>query len=283
MEWSSFLSPLSSLAHLFSTQPTQESLFTNAHEAVRILTQRQSDRVLREKTHALLGAHASRILDMCNNKPIALLFRQVATPSRETALFLDTAQSLGLTPLILEYHDDKFVSAHNPYKRALGKLPIYYRAGKKGVMAIRYQNICNFAAMEGKPLGKVRCLNHDKLVSVHHELLKELTGYDAESLCVDGSSWFASMKNNARAHYEGVLPLFIRDAILFENYLTVDYEKTFVQNTVIPAFASVMNRLGQKPLIVRLLPQENEQDLRWDAYPEEVQSYIPEMTKAPTE
>ncbi len=278
MQLISFFTPLASFVQSFFTTNAHDQLFTDGHEAVRLLRERREDVVLGEKIHTVLGSASQSVLSACASKPTAILFRQVGTPSRETLLFLETAHALGLTPLILEYHDDKFVSAHNPYKRALGKLPIYYRAGKNGVMAIRYKNICNFAAMEGKSLGKVRCLNNEKLVTVHHQLLESTTHTSVDALCVDGSSWFATMKSTARAHYEGVLPLFIRDAILFENYLTVDYEKTFVKDTVLPAFAEVTNRLGVRPLIVRLLPKDNENDLRWDAYPEEVEQFIPPMT-----
>lgn len=250
-----------------------DELFTEEQRAVAELMRRRRDVALEQRVHTALGEAARPIIDRCA-KPTAILFRQIASPTYEALRFLETAKRLGLQPLFLEYHGDKFVTARNPYKHHLGKMPIEQRRSRNGSMQIRYHTLLDFPAFEGDILADVRSLRGERLIDVHHRALTQVAQVDPETVCVDGTAWFATTGSSARAHYEGILPLFVRDAILFENYLPSGHEGLFVRENVLPAFRTVTHALGAPPLIVRLLPKEEETAEHWDIYPHEVHAAI---------
>lgn len=254
---------------------TQADLFTDATEAVAELQRRREDAQLERRLHESLGESAGIVLKRCAT-PTAVLFRQVASPTHEAIHFLELADRLGLQPIFLEFHGDKFVTARNKYKHNLGKMPIYQHTASDGTVHIRYHTLLDFPEFEGDDLGAVQTLDGESLVSFHHRMFKKVTGTDVATLCVDGTPWFSTTGTTAQQHYRGILPLFIRDAILFENYLPNGHEGAFVKKNVVPAFAEVTEAFGMRPLIVRLLPEETETDMRWDIYPKEMDAAVAE-------
>ncbi|MCX6901896.1 MAG: hypothetical protein NTW03_00130 [Verrucomicrobia bacterium] len=83
--------------------------------------------------------------------------------------------------------------------------------------------------------------------------------------------------NCLTAKYERAFALFTCHGILFENYVAgknYEYERPFVHKVVFPAFHRIRETLNVKHLVVRLLEAENEDDLFWNWYPQEIEDIL---------
>lgn len=258
----SFIDEAVSVFHAF------DHLFTEPDVAVRELIRRREDQQLAKDVSAFLG-NGTDISDRVQ-EPTALLFRQVATPIHETIRFLQLSESLSLKPLVLEYLDDKFVGAGNPYKRALGKLPIFQHTGSDGRDMVRYATMLDFNKFVGKKISEACCISGMTLAEFHHDLLQKITGKSADTLCFDATSWFDSHGHTASNYYDPFMALLVRDCVLFENYEVTRHLTPFMHDVVIPAFERIETRFGLRPLIVRLLPKHEEERLYWNSYPKNV-------------
>ncbi|MFA6585402.1 MAG: hypothetical protein WCS97_03090, partial [Candidatus Paceibacterota bacterium] len=158
-------------------------------------------------------------------------------------------------------------------KRLLGKMPIYQYTGTDGRDMVEYKTVCNFNASTGKKFKDVVCLNDEKLIPFHHRLFQKLTGLNPKTYCFDASAWFKSA-GKAESYYEQLLALFIRDGILFENFMPLRSESAFTKTIIVPAFEKLKNKYGVDPLIIRLLPENDEMRLFWDSYPKKTKKYI---------
>lgn len=252
---------------------TSDDLFTQQHQARRELMRRRKDTKLKRQVWEYLDGPAMQ-LSPAFESPRAVLFRQVATPTQEVLRFIRIAKHMKLSPLILEYYGDKFVSAGNPYKRSLGKMPIYQYTGIDGRDNVRYRTILDFNAYTGKKLSDVRCKNGEPLIDFHHALLSKLSRFEPKTQCVDATAWFQGIGGHAHEYYEQFLMLFIRDAILFEYINPAASEKTFADEVIIPAFNRVEARYGLQPLIVRLVPKNKEARTFWDSYPKKIEKLL---------
>lgn len=250
-----------------------DHLYTEPHMALWELKQRRTDTVLKSSVCQSLGSSAEEMLKKFS-QPRAVFFRQVATPTHETLRFLKLAKQMKLKPLILEYSEDKFVSSENRSKRSLGKMPIYQYTGSDGRDMVQYETVCDFNTSTGKKFSEVVCINGEKLISFHHNLFRTLTGLNPKTYCFDASTWFKSSGGEAGMYYEQLLTLFIRDGILFENFMPLRSESAFTKSIIMPAFERLKNQYGVVPLIVRLIPENEEMRLFWDAYPKKTKKYI---------
>lgn len=250
-----------------------DHLYTELRVALQELKKRRRIPALKKVTREELGPAAKDLLKEFS-EPRAIFFRQVATPTHETLHFLQAAKKMNLRPLILEYHDDKFVSAENRTKRLLGKMPLYQYKGSDGRHMVKYETVCDFNTVIGKKFREVQCLNGEKLIPFHHRLFKKITGRNPAAYSIDASEWFKSNGGVAHDYYEKILTLLIRDGILFENFMPFRSETVFTKNIVSPAFEKLGNAYGVKPLIVRLLPEDEELRLYWDSYPREIAKHL---------
>lgn len=247
-------------------------LYTEPRIALWELKQRRTDADLKKLVHESLGASAGDLLKKFS-QPRAVFFRQVATPTHETLRFLKLAKQMKLKPLILEYYEDKFVSSENRSKRALGKMPIYQYTGTDGRDMVEYETVCDFNISTGKKFSEVMCINGEGLIPFHHRLFRTITGLNPKTYCFDASSWFKSAGKKAEIYYEQLLTFFIRDGILFENFMPLRSEGAFTKSIIVPAFEKLKNQYGVAPLIVRLLPENEEMRLFWDAYPKKTKKH----------
>ncbi len=254
---------------------TFTDLYTEPHFALTELYRRRKDVSLKKSVHSELNGFAKEIIKKFK-RPRAVLFRQLATPTHEIIRFLKIAKKLSLEPLIFEYLGDKFVGAGNRYKHSLGKMPIYQYTGTDGRDIFHYKSICDFNKFTGKKISNVQCHNGESLTAFHHHLFRSITKLNPKTHCIDATDWFNSVGKKAGNYYEHFLRLFVRDAILFENYTVTRDEGPFVTESVLPAFLKIENLLGQRPLIVRLLPDTEELRLFWDSYPKKVGRLIGE-------
>lgn len=248
-------------------------LFRKPREAYDELMRRRGDLSLRAQHRAFL-LQLPRALRKKLSVPRAVLFRQVGTPTHETLEFLRIAESLKLKPLILEFHDDKFVGANNSYKRALGKLMVYCGKNRRGEEILRSHTVLDFVKYDGHPLKDVELFSGKRLVDVHHHLLRKVTGLNPSTHCLDGSEWFADAARHDQHYYERVFGLFLSDAILFENFHTSQHERELVKRVILPSFKKTFDEFGVTPLIVRLLPRDSERASYWDSYPKAVEKYV---------
>jgi len=264
---------LQSLMHLGKFAETTDCFFISQNEARGTLIDRKKDRELKSRIREKMNPVAHTMLSKFTS-PRAIMFRQVATATHEILRFLRIAKYMNLNPIILEYYGDKFVSAGNPYKRALGKMPIYQYTGIDGRDNVKYHNIVDFNAYTGKPISVVKCKSGESLIEFHHKLLGKMTRLNVEAHCADATPWFQALGGIAGKYYEEFLTLFIRDAILFEYFEQTKSEQEFVRETMIPAFQNVTNVFGLQPLIVRLVPKNKEGRKLWDSYPKKVEGYL---------
>lgn len=248
-------------------------MYTEPRLALWELQQRREDAILKGLTRQNLGGVAEELLKKFR-QPRAIFFRQIATPTHETLRFLRMAKQMKLKPLILEYYDDKFVSAENRSKRLLGKMPIYKYTGSDGRDMVEYETVCDFNAVIGKKFKEVICLNGEKLISFHHHLFRAISKVNPKTCTFDASAWFNSAGGNAGNYYEQILTILIRDGILFENFMPFRSEHAFTKIIVEPAFEKCRNAYGVNPLIVRLMPEHEEMRLFWDSYPSKTKNYI---------
>jgi hypothetical protein len=248
-------------------------IYSTLEDAVSELDKRKDDKVLEKKLLDFWGENKPYFFD--NEVITAVLSKPIITPNLEFKYFLDVAQEFGLSISLLEYKDGKFVGK-NPEKKHLGKLLIYKGHGKKNGNKLEHLSIVNFNKEEGKKLSEVATLTGKNLATFHSDLLKKaFAEFDFKTF--DISSWF----NRTRyldAYYLYYLSLFIKDGILFENFVMDQKEESkFTFEKFIPSFEKATEIFGVKPLIVPLLPLEHEKSNLWFSYDEKVEKIIRDM------
>lgn len=215
------------------------------------------------------GVHLTSQLEILFERPHLVMFRQVLTPLTETLLFLKLAKEHNIAPLVIEYYDDKFVSTGNQFKRGLGKLPIYQFTDLVGNDIFNYKTIVDFNTYVGHELKEVKTIKNDSLIKIHHSLFLETTQIKPILISRDGSSWF-KLFNNSHDYYEPFLKLFLRDAILFESFISNESENKFADEVVKPAFKKIVLETEHNPLIVEIVPKDDHTPFYWDCYPNSI-------------
>lgn len=266
---------LISLLEETTTHPIDmdEYFFTSQRNVLHELSRRRKSASLKKRMHE--DAHLMKFITEFNiTRPRAILFRQIGTPTHEVLRFLSLTKQLKLKPMLFEYHGDKFVSAGNSYKRSLGKMPIYQHTGTDGRDMVQYHNLFDFNTYTGKKLSSIHCYNGEELVDFHHRLLRTIGKINPKTTCVDATEWLQANGGAAHHYYESFLSLFIRDAVLFESFEPKPQVKTFFHETVLPAYQNLERRFGYNPLIVRLLPKNDETRIFWDSFPKKIENVM---------
>lgn len=205
--------------------------------------------------------------------PSAVLFRHVATPNYETRRFISILDTISeLKPVILEYTKDKFTN-ENYWKYSLGKIPLYKGRDKNGNIKLENISVIDFNNSNSKSIGEVQTLNGKNLVDLHHQLFSRIYP-DMKDTIFDLSDWIQQHGQNAKLYYLAFFSLFIKNGILFENFLLEGKELKFTQDVVLPAFIEIYNKTGLKPLIVSLEPTDTEGDHFWLCHPYEDKEFI---------
>ncbi len=199
----------------------------------------------------------------------AVLFRPVATPNFELLRFASLATAHNLTPLVIEYHRDKFVSYYNPIKHALAQMRFHNGTGRNGGARISGLTVADISASTGRALADVTTHSGEPLLAFHHHLLSTVSELREVAL-YDASSWFHAHGGTARHYYTPLLSLFVEHAILFETFLATPHESQFISDVVLPAFDAAYSAHGCQPLICRLDPPDTEGHSYWLQYPHEL-------------
>ena len=243
-------------------------VYTSMSEAKNEIQKRWNNRDLEKEINDLL----------LNDIPLplysgykAVLFRQLFTPNHELRHFIDLLKDFGTEPMFLEYFDDKFTS-NNPLKHALGRMKFQDKIIRGNKVNIE-KNIIKFNESDGKKIKEVKTIWGQSLIDFHHELLaSQFPKFCKYSF--DTSGWFHRGGGNAKEYYERYITLFIRNGILFENFILEGRELGFVKDVFLPAFIEIWSRTKIKPLIVALLPLETQNDDFWISHPVRTLDYI---------
>jgi hypothetical protein len=246
-----------------------DNFYTQLTEARKEIRKRWKNEKLKKKINEFLG---NDIPEIFKKEPRAVFARHVATPNLEHQYFLRKSSVAELTPLFLEYLSDKF-SPENAPKYYLGKTFFIYKKGKNGGYANSCKKLIDFNKSSGKPLNKISLHKNDseRLVDFHHNFLEptfpNISRYDI-------SDWYKKKGGKPEKYYKHLLALFLRNGIMFENFLLNEEEINFTKQIVIPSFQEVEKYFNIKPLIVRLLPSSSESDPLWYWYPGSVEKYF---------
>lgn len=240
-----------------------ESFYTSIDEVLGELMFRGEKTTLLHQVDDWIGEDIPCHLE---EKPCAILFRHIATPDKEMERFVKGAEHLGLTPLVLEFTEDRFVN-RNRDKAKLGKLCFSQPAKHEGEYQYEYHKIIDFATAEKKALKDIVTLDGEKLVDYHHRWLAKV--YPNVVHC-DVSEWILRQGQRAKEFYKAFFCLFIAHGILFDTFLEDNDEGPFTKEVVRPAFDEAVAHFNKKPLIVEILTEEEWQHKIWWTYPIEV-------------
>jgi len=240
-----------------------ENVYSTLSEAIGEIEKRKSNKQLNEKVKEFLESCGVPDVLKKSKKIPAVLFRQLASPNYEMRRFIALAELGDFKPVVWEYLEDKYVTS-NPEKYSLGKMSFFHGTGKKGGAKITREKIVDLQYYNGKKISEVKTFWNEPFTNKI-----DLSLFDA-------SKWFKSNGERAENYYDFFLCLFIRDAILFENFLTNGHELEFTKRVFLPSFKRVKKALGVKPLIIALDPTEVEGDEFWRCYPPETEGLIRE-------
>lgn len=248
-----------------------DALYTPLDEAIEELEKRRLDAKLCAR---VADYHASQPPTFLPAGPFAALFRHIVTPTHEFDLFAATVHKTSLRPLFLEYQRDRFF-AHNDDKYRLCKPAFTVRCNQ-----VRSIRIMDFGHVEGRQLAELRTNGGWTLARWHHALHEQAHPGTAQHI-VDCSDWF-STASQAEFYYLRYLGLFICHGILFENFVVHDAEELrFARERVLPSFARATELFGVRPLIVPLLPRENENGNHWRCHPGSLYNCALQLLRAP--
>lgn len=234
-----------------------KTVYTPLSEALKILEERQKDKELVKKIEELLGGDIPECFS--KEKHNAVHFRQIATPNFDALWFLDLAQLFDLQPIFFEYYDDKFTS-NNEFKHSLAQLRIHNGINKNGDYNKELATIVDFAKYDGKQLKDVLTLWNEPLIDFHRKIF-DLYKLPKENInFFDASNWLHDKGDKAQSYYQAFFLLFMKDGILFENFLLEGSEGDFSKSIVLPAIEYVYEKTGLKPLIVPIPPMDLEDD-----------------------
>jgi len=241
-------------------------MYVLLEEAKRIVWRRWRDTALRQE----VKDYAGEIPEFLRHEPRAVLARHVATPNFEFTRFDETAKKAGLTAYCCGYVGDKFCTK-NPDKLLLGKMTFSHGKGGKSGDSITCCKVMNFNRGDGKPFTDVRTLWEEGLVDFHHRLLAaELP----DIVIADITEWINKRGGKPALFWPRLLALFVCHGILFDNFHTEGHEEEFTKEIIQPALEKVKKRFGLKPLVVPMVPLEEEREPYWSWYPEHLEQAL---------
>lgn len=253
-------------------QKFNDLVYTSLGSAITAFDERQSDKQLADYLEKELRLSVPAAL---TKGKTAVLARPIASPNYEMRRFVSIVEAIeGFCPVVWEYLDSKF-TPQNDCKYYLARMPFYFGHGKKGGLKLNYLNIIDIDGHNGKKISEIKthCGKHFK--DFHHEILDHT--YKDKKIIVnafDASSWYDAFGSKACVYYKHYLALFLKDAILFENFMLDVKEVEFTREIFLPAFLELVEETGKKPLIVALEPTETEGDNFWMSYPGEIMELV---------
>ena len=245
-----------------SREKFNEFVYTPIDKAIVEITNRQDNKKLDEYIKVVLKDGIPGIMKGYSN---GVIFRHIATPNREIIRFLTVVGEVDkLNPIIFEYGHDLF-NNRNEWKYSLGKLAFYKGVNKKGEQIVEYKKIIDFNDSNNKSISTIKTDWQQSLIDFHHELFF-MDFPQLKDNVYDLSRWLAKYGGHAKDYYKGFLSLFLKNGILFENFLLEGSESVFTKEVILPTILEIERETGLKPIIVALEPTENEIDKFWLSY-----------------
>lgn len=247
-------------------------VYTPLQEAIAQLKERERDPALTAYVQSKLY---QGLPDVLKDKKSLILFRHVATPNYEISRFLAVADVFSkFNTVILEYLDDKFAD-RNENKYFLGKMRFHKGLNKDGNPIFDHSMLINFNESNNKPISSILTKWGQRLVDFHHGMFKKRFPM-FEDIHHDISPWINAHGTTAKEFYKAFLSLCLKDAILFENFLTNAKEGSFTKAVVLPAIREIEEESGYRPLVVNLEPTSIEEDHFWLSYPHTLKTHVSE-------
>jgi hypothetical protein len=245
-----------------------DGIYWSIEDAKEEIWKRWNSVELRKKVESYLrGDIPSALL---KEGPRAVISRHVMSPNFELLNFLDTTRKKGLAPVGFEYLEDKFVTK-NEDKYYLGKMFFYQGLGKNGGEKTSSIKVVDFDFIDGKKISEIQTTTGKSFIEFHHSLLTKVL--DAHSR-VDMSEYYKRHGGQAKLYYRYILSLFVCHGVLFENFLLNGFYKDLTEHVLLPTYKEIFQLFGVKPIIVRLVPENSEEDIHWRHYPEEYQESV---------
>lgn len=224
-----------------------EKFYYSPKDAVRELRKRRLSGVKEEveKWRKSKGWPESNI----PSGEFGILGRQIASARYEDLVFAEMAKGVGLSPLWVEYAEDKF-SLHSSYKRSLVQMIYCSGKGRSGGWRVHKEKLACVHACNGQLLTDIQT-KHGLLVDYHHSLWEK---FIPGALRMDMSSMYKFF-GGAKHYYGAYLSTFVAHGILFEDYHGGESGKAldiFTKDIFQPAWEMIVDELGLKPLITPL-------------------------------
>ncbi len=249
-----------------------DSIYMSLDEAKEEIKKRWNNAALKSKIEEFLGQDIPEVVKL---SPRAVISRHVMSPNFELINFLESVKSIGIDPVGFEYLSDKFVTK-NEDKYYLGKMVFYEGLGKKGGRKISSVKAVDFDFFDGKKISDVKIISGTSLVNFHHSIVSSILGSENR---IDMSEYYARNGGQASRYYRYILSIFICHGVLFENFLLSGFYSDLTKNILLPTYRSIVADFGVRPLIVRLVPAETEEDVYWRYYPEEYKTVVSAIMK----
>jgi hypothetical protein len=247
-----------------------KDFYTPAKEAGRIIQERWQNAELRKAVEDKFGNSVPKeILD----GPNGVLWRQIGTPDREFARFLDLAKEANIQPMCFETVEDKFVK-ENFTKLGLTNLPVMTGLTKDGKTIAEKVKIIDFNQTREKRMCDIKTLWGEPLVDFHHWWLRTIFPV-MENRVVDIYKWIKNNGATPEEYYPAVMAFALCYYILFDDYDLLAAEDEFTLNAVLPAFKKIETEFGLCPLIVKISkPGEHTADPYWWCYAKETRNIM---------
>ncbi len=257
-----------------SSREELNGIYTPLSIAKKEIWKRWNDKKLKKKVKDFLDGDVPEIF---KKAPMAALGRHVLTPNFELLRFRDLSRMINLEPVCLEYLKDK-LATENIDKYYLCKLFFYNGDSKKGKCRLSIFKVMDLGDIDRKRLSDLKTTWGESLVDFHHEIADSLD-LSRDIRCFDMSDYLKRKGGTSDKYYLYYLCLFICYGVLFENYLLGMGQTGFTEETVLPYFKKVTDIFGLKPLIVPIVPVDDEEQLYWKYYAGPLRDKISSLVK----
>lgn len=240
-----------------------DKMYTSLSVAKDEIRRRWKDQDLQKKVENFLGENVPEIF---RDQPKAIIFRNIATPNLELKVAREYAQMMGLELVVIEYTADRFCT-RNRDKLHLGKM--VFVDVKNKLKPSTKKNIIAIKEDDNMRLNEIQTLWGENLVAFHHRIFQE-NGF--EDVATFDASIYKQAGLSPHEIYLKILSFCSRSAVLLENFLvkTDKGERKFTEQVIFPAFEEIEKKIGMKPMIVSLSGTDEDEDVCWQYYPEEV-------------
>ncbi|MEI6296846.1 MAG: hypothetical protein WCO84_04350 [bacterium] len=237
-------------------------------EASREIKKRWGDKKLKEEVEKYLG---NSLPDIFKNEPKAISVIHIATPNIAFENFLMQANFTELKPVVFEYLEDLFVTT-NYDKACLAKMIFKMGIDKNNNLLSESKHIIALDGREEKKkFTEIKTLWGENFVNFHHRILNsKISGVET----CDGSKWYKEHGGKPFLYYKKLMLFFICHGVLFENFLDNEKERAFTREVVFPAFLEAKAQFGIEPLIVPIIPTDEQRNKVWWYYAKDVRDLI---------